>query len=251
MRHGATPVTPTLFNPTRKARSPLTLGKNIASRLYRSGYVLIRGWRREETTIAIGQSIGAVVDIHALLPQNNIASVQTLEPRTEAASSLYRYSGVFGLNEFPLHTDLAHWMRPPRYFVLRCQNGSQAVTTRLLASSTLASVLGARTLGRALVRPRRRGPNTALCLLPLVFFSDGVYAFRWDSLFLVPMNEAAHQVAKLMRTQAWHLSEALTLAESGDTLIVDNWRVLHGRSKVPLADIDRRLERVYLSEIHT
>lgn len=101
------------------------------------------------------------------------------------------------------------------------------------------------------MRPRRRGPHDKLCLLPIIFLINGLYAFRWDSLFLVPMNEAAHQVAKLMRADAWHLSDEVTLDNSGDTLIVDNWRVLHGRSKVPLTDIDRRLERIYLSEIHT
>ncbi len=228
----------------------MTLGKDIFSRLHESGYVLLREWRRQETTIAIGQSIGNVVDTRALLPQKTIGSVQTLEPRTKAASSPYRYSGVFGLNEFPLHTDLAHWLRPPRYLVLRYQHGSRVVDTRLLASSTLVSLLGYRTLRRAVARPRRRGQNDALCLLPLVFYANRTYAFRWDSLFLVPMNEAAHKVAQLMRTQARHIAESLTLAESGDTLIVDNWRVLHGRSKVPLHSIDRRLERVYLSEIH-
>lgn len=29
------------------------------------------------------------------------------------------YSGLFGLEEFPLHTDLAHWHSPPRYILLR------------------------------------------------------------------------------------------------------------------------------------
>ena len=229
------------------------LGQNITAHLHRNGYVLLPSWRREQTTIAIGRSIGAVVDIQALLPQSGIHTVQTLKPRQEDGSLNNRYSGTYSLDEFPLHTDLAHWTRPPRYFLLRCQNGSSTVATKLLANSTLLSVMGASTLNRALVRPRRAAGDDPLCLLPLVFFAENLYGFRWDPLFLVSMNAASNRVAQIMSNHAWYQSKlvSLTLAERGDTLIVDNWRFLHGRSRVSPADIDRRLERIYLSEIHT
>ena len=222
----------------------------FSERLRRDGYVLLPQWRRDETTIAIGHKIGVVTDIQALLPHSNIPTVQTLEPRNETKSSNNHYSGIFGLNEFPLHTDLAHWARPPRYFILRCQNGSRSVVTKLLAFSTLVTLLNTEMLHQALVRPRRAGRNGMLCLLPLMFHVDGVSGFRWDSLFLVPVNEAAKKVAEIILTRAWHFSGSVTLAERGDTLIVDNWRLLHGRGRISMIDIDRRLERVYLSEIY-
>lgn len=225
--------------------------QNIADQLHRIGHVLLRGWRREETTIAIGRSFGSIVDIQALLPGSNVPTVQTLKPRHEINSSNNRYSGTYGLGEFPLHTDLAHWARPPRYFVLRCQSSSNAVVTRLLASSVLESALDSATLHQALVRPRRSSGNRTLSLLPLTFCIDDICGLRWDPLFLVPMNEAANQVAEFLSAQAWHLSKSSTLVERGDTLIVDNWRFLHGRGKVSAADVNRRLERVYLSEIQT
>ena len=224
---------------------------DIVARLHQNGYALLSGWRRQEATIAIGHSIGSVVDMRELLPRSKVPTVQTLVPRNKTASANNRYSGSYGLNEFPLHTDLAHWARPPRYFVLRCQKGSSRVATRLLTSSKLGAVLDKETLCRAVVRPRRVGPNATLCLLPLVFSANDICGFRWDPLFVVPMNAAAKQVAELVRTEARNLSESITLTGNGDTLIVDNWRVLHGRSEVSIADLDRRLERVYLSEIHT
>lgn len=224
--------------------------QGFAERLRRDGYVLLSRWRCEETTIAIGHKIGVVTDIQALLPYSNIPTVQTLTPRNEAKSSSSHYSGIFGLNEFPLHTDLAHWARPPRYFILRCQNGSRSVATKLLACSTLATLLNIETLRHALVRPRRAGRNGMLCLLPLLFHVDGTCGFRWDSLFLIPMNEAAKKIAEIILTRSWHLSSTVTLAERGDTLIVDNWRLLHGRGRISMIDIDRQLERVYLSEIY-
>ena len=225
-------------------------GQSFVDHLSRDGYVLLPRWRCEETTIAIGRSIGVVTDIQALLPQSNISTVQTLEPRNVVNSSNNHYSGTFGFDEFPLHTDLAHWARPPRYFILRCQNGSRSVVTKLLAFSTLATLLNAATLRQALLRPRRTGRDGTLCLLPFLFHVDGVYGFRWDSLFLVPMNEAAKKIAEIILTRAWHLSQAETLVKRGDTLIVDNWRILHGRGKVTMIDADRQLERVYLSKIY-
>ncbi|WP_189666890.1 TauD/TfdA family dioxygenase [Pseudomonas amygdali] len=39
------------------------------------------------------------------------------------------------------------------------------------------------------------------------------------------------------------------LCNPGDTLIVDNWRMLHGRSAVPTSAMRRQLERIYISEL--
>ena len=195
--------------------------------LHRSGYALLPAWLPAKTTTAIAHSIGSVVNIGSLFPRTDIPSVQTLEPRYETRASFNQYSGTFGLNEFSLHTDLAHWARPPRYLLLRCLNGSSTVATKVLESSIITSVVGTNTLRRALARPRRVRPTDALCLLPLAFNVDDVGGLRWDPLFLVPMNEAAWQVAELMRTQVTHLSEDLTMVERGDTIIIDNWRILH------------------------
>ena len=218
-------------------------------RLNQNGYIFFPELRCEESTISIAQSIGSVIDIGSLLPGSKIPSVQVLKPRIQAASLCNRYSGIFGRDEFPLHTDLAHWSLPPRYFVLRCLIGSPTVTTKILNISRIFSQLSKMEIDQALVRPRRIGLDKSLCLLPLVFKLDENWGFRWDSQFLIPMNKAANRVAETICTQESHLSESLTLEKNGDTLIVDNWRVLHGRSKVSISDNNRHLERVYLSEI--
>ena len=67
------------------------------------------------------------------------------------------------------------------------------------------------------------------------------------------MNKAAIKVADVLSGVLWVKSKmkSLTLVKNGDTVIIDNWRCLHGRSKVPESEMDRKLERVYLSEIYT
>ena len=226
--------------------------QDIADRVHRNGYVLVRNLCPDQTTIDIGRSLGAVVDVGTLMPQSGILIVQTLMPRHESQSPSNQYSGTYGLAEFPLHTDLAHWARPPRYFVLRCKIGSNVVATRLLPYSALTLALEAVVIRRAVVRPRHTPRNGIQCLLPLVFPVGDGFGFRWDPLFLVPMNTPAQRLAETMSTDAWDQTKLITfnLMDLGDTLIVDNWRFLHGRSHVPTTDISRHLERVYLSEFY-
>lgn len=221
--------------------------------LQQSGYVHIPKWYPDSTTIYVASSLGKVVDIGALLPRSSIPTVQVLQPIQKNESSTNRYSGTYGLSEFPLHTDLAHWALPPRYLMLRCRSRAHSTVTHVLHNSVIESKLGMATLRRAIARPRRAGPNGALSLLSLMFRSGGTWGVRWDSLFLVPMNAAADQFAEVMKTRSWDQSRLmlLTLAEPGDTLVLDNWRYLHGRSRVSVTGIDRRLERIYLSEMNT
>ena len=223
----------------------------ITTQLNQNGCVMLPEWRSEEETISIARSLGTVVDIETLLPESDIATVQTLTPGYKTKSSSNNYTGTYGLTEFPMHTDLAHWAQPPRYFMLRCRKGSHEVTTGILPCSALNSTLETSILRRALAKPRKTGQGNILLLLPLVFRAGGVRGFRWDSLFLEPMNNAAVQVAKAMSGLLWVRSEmkSLTLARNGDTVIIDNWRCLHGRSNVPENEMDRKLERVYLSDI--
>ena len=229
------------------------LGQFITRQLDQNGYILLPAWRREENAISIARMIGTVVQLRSVFPHSNLPTVQILKPKNKIESLSSRYSGTYGLAEFPFHTDLAHWLRPPRYLLLRCYKGSKAVTTRLLIQSTIGSMLGMNTLKRALVRPRRSGSNGSLCLLPLLFFENNTYGIRWDSLFLVPMNKLADQVADIISTITNDATKfaSLTLVNCGDTLIIDNWRCLHSRSKVSMIDLNRRIERVYLSDIYT
>lgn len=41
----------------------------------------------------------------------------------------------------------------------------------------------------------------------------------------------------------------ILLNQPGDTLLIDNWQMLHGRGEVLAQGTIRRIERVYLSEI--
>jgi L-asparagine oxygenase len=225
--------------------------RDVAARLESIGYLFESEWFPDRSTLEIAQMIGSPVDIGGLLPRSGIPTVQTIKPHCTTESRENQYSGTYGLAEFPLHTDLAHWARPPRYFLLRCKVGVPDVATHLLPTSAVSSALTPAVLRRAVLRPRRRSSHQKLCLLPLLFPVDRVIGFRWDSLFLVPMNDAANKVAEVISTNLWDSSLLISviLANPGDTLILDNWRFLHGRSSVATTDLIRTLERAYLSKL--
>ena len=224
---------------------------DISQSLRTLGYAFITEWRINSTTLEVASALGDVVDIASVMPSSRAPRVQTLRPRHVTEAPPNRYSGAFGFGAFPLHTDLAHWALPPRYFILRCIQGSPSVLTTLLPCTAFEVTVGATSLRRAIVRPRRAEPGRALCPFPLLFSHGGVTGIRWDPMFIVPMNEAAERVAAAMRLETWDGTNVVDVALSrpGDTLVVDNWSCLHGRGSVPGMDSDRKLERVYLSRV--
>lgn len=215
-----------------------------------SGFAFLPEWRGNVTTLELAKELGTPLDIPLLLPASGISTVQGLRPKRELDSPRNRYSAQFGLGEFPLHTDLAHWAKPPRYLVLRCIHGAISVATYLLHSAAVLRAIDPGDARRALVRART-SRNGAPCLLSLFLRSGDIRGFRWDPLFVVPVNSAAHKVAQTMSTHRWESDKIrLALTNAGDTLVIDNWRLLHGRASVSANAMARRIERVYLSELH-
>lgn len=176
---------------------------------------------------------------------SNEGPVHTLTPKCAQTSKRNTYSGVFGLDAFPLHTDLAHWQVPPRYFALRCISGSKYVETKLLDSRILISQFGVNCLENEIVMPRKkiRGMNRAFSI-----FEQSKNIFRWDEVFLKPCLRASRfeEIAKCISIMP---TRNIKLSEYGDLLLVDNWRMLHGRGNVTQAGLSRVIDRVYIREL--
>jgi alpha-ketoglutarate-dependent taurine dioxygenase len=53
-----------------------------------------------------------------------------------------------------------------------------------------------------------------------------------------------------MLDPAWKTAALnVLLLQPGDTLLIDNWRMLHGRSEVSTQSTSRIIDRVYLAEV--
>lgn len=214
--------------------------------LLAAGYVFLSQFMPELPPQVAINMLGRIETVEGL------AEVQFLAPRLIGDSTPNTYSGNFGTGEFPLHTDLAHWATPPRFVVLRCLSGTNSVATSVLHSQDAVRSVGSEGMRMALVQPRRPLRN-GKHLLRLLERPDAAEAerIRWDPVFLKPANGFAEAVLAAMR-DTLHRSQPLQflLREPGDTLLLDNWRVLHGRSAVSAEGLQRVIARAYLEMVH-
>jgi len=175
-------------------------------------------------------------------------SVQQLAPR--ATDTPNTYSGIFGLDRFPFHTDLAHWRQPPHYLMLRCVIGYPEIPTLLLDGNDLINRITLVALSRAVVKPRRP-QGGVFPLLRLLEATDGGYRLRWDEIFLQPASKAGEVASRQLKESLGQIQPiSISLIKPGDTVLIDNWRMLHARSPIPPGYEDRRVERVYLEELN-
>lgn len=192
-----------------------------------------------QSTLEVARSIGAVLHL------DGIEEAQTLEPRDAEGLDKNRYSGLYGMSAFPLHTDMAHWHIPPRYFLLRCIRPASNVATHFVHAFRILGSEDDVTLKRALFRPRRRLDGRLTCMR----LREGE-CHRWDPVFIQPVNSLAVDLRKrILERIAGAPKTSLPLTKAGDCFLVDNWKTLHGRAEVPPEATHRKLERVYLEAI--
>ena len=222
----------------------MSLNIKLAVSLY--GFALVKQHAPEFSTIDAVSCLGSVITL------DGFSTIQVLRPRALFSAPPNTYSGNFGTADFPLHTDLAHWALPPRYIALRCIKGENGVSTRLFDGNLMVEDIGATLLRRILVQPRRPLRNGKQLLRLLNFFdSYDTHTLRWDSIYLRPAtanSEIAHST--ILEYVTGIIPKEVVLLAQGDTLIIDNWRMLHGRSLVPAYAADRHIDRVYMGEIH-
>jgi L-asparagine oxygenase len=216
---------------------------SISQQLDYCGYAHLERFQPERPTLKLARDFGKILKIPG------VPVVQRIVPRQQADAPTNLYSGNYGLQEFPLHTDLAHWYIPPRYLFLRCMIAAPHVLTTLVDFSAALAGIPETTIIRAQVLPRRKVDGKRH-LLRILQEMEGKRLFRWDSLFIIPANHEAEEINDhITNLQVKLMTKKICFTYPGDMLIVDNWRMLHGRSSVPNSSVDRVVERVYLGDI--
>lgn len=216
-----------------------------AEALAAKGWVLLPEFLPGLTVKEAADQLGWIVNMEPLLA--GYGPVQNLQPVHAGTTSRHHYSGVYGLDRFPLHTDFAHWAVPPRYILLRCLSGAADVATTLLPWKALLSALTVHSLQRAVLRARnRRGSSGLFRALSRQGPSE---IFRWDSLFLSAINASAQELRTLMEHGPYEHQAAEVVLKCDDSLLIDNWRCMHGRTSVGQHDLHRHVQRVYMTEV--
>lgn len=163
--------------------------------------------------------------------------LDSLRPRERVEAPSPSLSAIHGLSALPLHSDGAHWPVPPRFIVMRAEGSSACATnildTREVAWSDAESDLLHR--GVLLVRDGRRGFATTI-------LSRRTSWLRFDEGCMSAGNGVGRQALALAREK---LAEARVRIAwlRPTTLIIDNWRCLHGREAAQAIE-GRVLQRV-------
>src|ERR1700730_8937572 len=165
--------------------------------------------------------------------------IEALIPTEQARANAKSLSVVHGLGSFPMHTDGAHRLQPPRFVVLVCMSpGTSPVPTTLIRFRDLKVTASERARLEAapfLVRNGRRSFYSTICSASRMFI-------RYDAGCMMPQGPESEASVKLIAHRAREVGPTLVHWRTGDVLVIDNWTVLHGRGLgASEASSDRKL----------
>ncbi len=161
--------------------------------------------------------------------------VDLLTPTQANHSERRSLSAQYGLGEFPLHTDGAYQPQPPRLVVLYCAHDQGGRPTRLFRWDDAEWTAERRSDFDREVFFFRNGRRSFVDTIT----APSRHFVRFDAGCMLPATRGAARLLAEVRAQSdnWHMSTVDW--EPGRTLVIDNWRVLHGRG--PAAATGRRL----------
>ena len=187
------------------------------------------------TLSRIGRLLGSPV------PGRALATEETLVPLSITQAPPRSLSSIHGFNSLPLHVELSHRTQPCRYVLLGCLNAGEVnVATTLIDRQTLSLSSEEVALLRSapiLVRTGRRSFYSTM--LP-----PNEQYLRYDRACMEPVSLRGEEAMRLIEARLAQCEPARHLWATGDILILDNWRALHGRDRAVRSG--RRLARILI-----
>lgn len=150
-------------------------------------------------------------------------------------SSVYR--GAF----LPFHTDCPYFNPPPRFAILRCNDvGDDSVVTRFIDMQLALNELSD-SFTELLVREpwfAYRSPSVRSLMHVATRLTNDQFMIRWDPHSMRPMLPISAKAQTVIDTICADSVFRDVTWSRGKTLVWDNWRFLHGRTKVGKGDLD-------------
>jgi Taurine catabolism dioxygenase TauD, TfdA family len=219
---------------------PLLDIDNLAAPVLRNGWI-------KSTVTEIGHGIRTAPETIARRLGDPVKGragemIESLKPTVQAGANAKSLSVVHGVGSFPMHTDGAHQLQPPRYVVLVCASpGKSPVPTTLIRFRDLQVSASERSQLEAtpfLVRNGRRSFYSTICSRSRPFI-------RFDPGCMIPQGFESEASIRLIAHRAREVGFTLVYWRAGDVLVIDNWTVLHGRGLgISEASSDRTILRV-------
>lgn len=166
--------------------------------------------------------------------------IDYLVPKSKAIAHVHSLSAQYGFNEFPWHTDGAHWSVPPRYLLMACLEADRN------SAHTFVS------------QGQDFGLQSSAARVGLFHIKNGAHSFyatardmhnrfyRYDPGCMKPLTEEAITVAEEVAHAAAGSQQRISW-DPGKILLIDNWRCLHRRGAAA-ESVTRKLLRINIME---
>jgi alpha-ketoglutarate-dependent taurine dioxygenase len=166
--------------------------------------------------------------------------IQKLTPTTHSGAHRRSLSAIYGVGEFPFHTDAAHHRRPPHWMLMRCVDAGPVGRPTLFADvrALRLSPRQRRAIKRAVWWVRSGG--RAFLASVLSVSSDGERV-RYDRGCMMPADPAFAPAASVFEEVLGSTTPMSVAWRAGDVVVIDNWRLLHARADGDGSDAGKRL----------
>ena len=190
-----------------------------------------RGWWKgkrlrsnlDDDLCQIASSLGQPVG-----PRRRRSIVEVLKPKSADVAYANSLSAQYQLSSFPYHVDTAHWSTPCKYIVMGCKSPGICDRKTLLIdwASLQLNDSDINLLKNAvfLVKDGARSFYSSIV-------SDNNQFIRYD---VGCMHATGLDSKKALQILSSTLNKSVKIEiewEENDILVLDNWRILHGRSR--------------------
>lgn len=164
-----------------------------------------------------------------------------LSPMQAAEARARSLSKIHEVGEFPFHNDTAHWHTPCRYLILACVSpGSASRPTFLMDTGRLPLNTQQYLLLHSTPLRVTNGRNSFFSTI----LAKGRPFVRFDRGCMTAVTSGGGEALAVLDRRNWLDYVEAVPWEAGKVLVMDNWRMLHGRGGADCPDADRRMLRI-------
>ncbi len=221
--------------------------KNISEILDSEGLIVIQNTSVEsnEEIISLAQMVGLTelnIDEDLSGPQVMIIKKDPNKIKPNQAST------YFTSDFFPLHTDLSYVINPPKYLLMQCvvEDTNGEGVSLLSDCSKSFNILSSHSK-QNLMQQKFIFPNPPNCkigenIFPIYSINDKVFRLKNETMKCPKeFQPALTEFIEVLKNNIVRY-----LLKKGDTIIIDNHRLVHGRTS--FQSETRKLRRIYSAE---
>lgn len=203
-----------------------TISEHTVRTLREIGWVKLTSDCHSESAL-VARTLSLASDLGVPRRGRSVHVVEALRPKNPEDAPPASLSRRFGFGAFPYHIDTAHWPVPARFLIMSCVSPGESAAPTLLAHRDAIPVSDEeRSIaisGVFLVKNGRSSFYSSILGIDREFI-------RHDPGCMEPQNPDAVRALEIFSSERVQECAHAINWQPGDSVIIDNWRVLHARA---------------------